>query len=130
MSLRASTTGHERCARDSDWCDGTICRQYGVGCQNALPPGELHDPDGGIIALRIDGPEDTRGKAVAFFASEWDIPFTTVRVRRTSYREDTDYAEDAIADGIDKPYDGWPLIECRDDTYGAHPYWTLAEECR
>src|SRR3954469_5589558 len=26
-----------RCARDSDWCDGVICRQYGINCPNADP---------------------------------------------------------------------------------------------
>jgi hypothetical protein len=24
-----------RCARDSDWCDGVICREHGVKCPNA-----------------------------------------------------------------------------------------------
>jgi hypothetical protein len=25
----------ERCARDSDWCDGEICKMHGVDCPNA-----------------------------------------------------------------------------------------------
>lgn len=93
-------------------------------------PGELYDPDGAIIATRIDGPQDTRGKAAAFFASEWDLDFTAVRLRRTAYREDTAYAEEAKADGIEEPYDGWPWVECKDDAPGAARYWTLVEECR
>lgn len=35
------TTGgeqRERCPRDSDWCDGAICRDFGVDCPNADPP--------------------------------------------------------------------------------------------
>lgn len=93
-------------------------------------PGELHDEEGRIIATRIDGPQDTRGKAAAFFAYEWTLDFTEVRLRRTAYREDTQYAEEAKADGIEEPHDGWPWRECGDDEPGAHPYWTLREECR
>jgi hypothetical protein len=94
-------------------------------------PTELYDLDGsGIMALRIDGPQDTRGKARAFFASEWGLDFTEVKVRRTAYRPDSDHAEEAKADGIPEPYDGWPLVECGDDAPGAAPYWTLDEDCR
>jgi hypothetical protein len=96
-------------------------------------PPELHDhsdPGWPVIAIRIDGPQDTRGRAAAAFASEWGIDFTAVRVRRTAYREDTDYIADAKADGIKEPYDGWPWRECATNAVGAHPYWKLAEECR
>lgn len=27
----------QRCARDSDWCDGVICRERGIDCPNAEP---------------------------------------------------------------------------------------------
>lgn len=30
--------GRQRCARDSDWCDGRICRELGVDCPNADKP--------------------------------------------------------------------------------------------
>lgn len=30
----------ERCARDSDWCDGRLCRERGIDCPNADPPEE------------------------------------------------------------------------------------------
>jgi hypothetical protein len=83
----------------------------------------------GIIALRIDGPKDTRGKARAFFASEWDLDFTEVRVRRSAYCYDTDYAAEKEADGIPEPYDGWPFVECADDAPDAARYWTLDESC-
>jgi hypothetical protein len=89
-------------------------------------PTELHDPDGGIMALRIDGPADTRGKARAFFAHEWDIDFTAVRLRRTAYREWREHIAEMEADGIPEPYDGWPLIECGPGEEG-HPYWALDE---
>jgi hypothetical protein len=46
-----------------------------------MPP-ELVDEDGVISHLRIDGLEDTRGKAKAAFASEWGIDFTNVRVTK------------------------------------------------
>lgn len=29
----------QRCARDSDWCDGTICREWGIDCPNVDPAG-------------------------------------------------------------------------------------------
>lgn len=98
---------------------------------SSSPPTELYDLDsGGIMALRIDGPADTRGKAKAFFAREWSLDFPDAKVRRTAYRQDFDRIEDAKADGIDEPYDGWPLVECKDGEPGAHPYWTLDEGCR
>ena len=34
-------TRAERCARDSDWCDGTLCRERGIDCPNADPPSAL-----------------------------------------------------------------------------------------
>lgn len=45
-------------------------------------PTELVDDDQCITWLRIDGPQDTRGKAQAFFASEWGVDFTDVRVTK------------------------------------------------
>lgn len=45
-------------------------------------PGDLVNEDGQITYLRIDGPEDTRGKARAFFASEWGEDFTRIRVSK------------------------------------------------
>lgn len=27
----------ERCARDSDWCDGRVCAERGIACPNADP---------------------------------------------------------------------------------------------
>lgn len=37
-------TGQRKCARDSDWCDGVICRDNGIACPNAEPTiRELHD---------------------------------------------------------------------------------------
>lgn len=93
-------------------------------------PPELWDHDGhGIMALRIDGPQDTRGKAMAFFANEWTLDFTEVRVRRTAYRENTEHAAEMAADGIEEPYDGWPWVECKPDEPGAAQYWAMVEEC-
>lgn len=85
-------------------------------------PPELHNEDGCIVALRIDGPEDTRGKARAFFASESGDSFTTTRVRRGAYRYHQEHADECEADGIPEPYDGWPWIECGPDEDGT-PYW-------
>lgn len=94
-------------------------------------PAELYDRDGmsGIIALRIDGPESTRGRAAAIFAREWDLDFTEVRVRRTAFRPDHEHAEECAADGIKEPYDGWPLVECESNERDAALYWALREEC-
>jgi hypothetical protein len=44
-----------------------------------MPP-ELVDEDGVTAFIRIDGPDDTRGKAKAAFASEWGVDFTEIRV--------------------------------------------------
>lgn len=45
-------------------------------------PTELVNEDYEITWIRIDGPEDTRGKAQAFFASEWGADFTSIRVTK------------------------------------------------
>jgi hypothetical protein len=44
-----------------------------------MPP-ELVDEDGVTAFIRIDGPDDTRGKAKAVFASQWGVDFTEIRV--------------------------------------------------
>lgn len=49
-----------------------------------MPP-ELYNEDSYIDHVRIDGPEDTRGKAKAFFASEWGFDFQDVRVVKRWY---------------------------------------------
>ena len=87
-----------------------------------VPSPELYNEDGCICALRIDGPQDTRGKALAFFASESGDPFTSIRVRRARYREWTERIEEAAADGEEEPYDGWPVMECGPGEPGAE-YW-------
>lgn len=33
----------ERCPRDSDWCDGVICREHGIDCPNAEPSPDAED---------------------------------------------------------------------------------------
>lgn len=94
-------------------------------------PSELHDTlDAGqsIYAVRAD--TMTRGQAQAFFAREYGIDSTAAKVRRASYREDTEFAAEMKADGIEEPYDGWPLIECHDDAAGSAVYWVLRAECR
>lgn len=91
-------------------------------------PTELYDLDGNaIIATRIDKPSDTRGKAAAFFTSEWGLDFTAVKVRKRWFDHDLAYAAEMAADGIAEPYDGWPLRECEPGAGAA--YWTLDEEC-
>lgn len=36
QTARPSDEGQaQRCARDSDWCDGVICKERGMGCPNA-----------------------------------------------------------------------------------------------
>ncbi len=32
-----------RCPRDSDWCDGVICRDHGIDCPKADPEPRLQD---------------------------------------------------------------------------------------
>lgn len=92
-------------------------------------PAELYDQDGcAVVAVRIDGPEDTRGRAAALFASQWGLDFTEVRIRRSAFRRDLEYEAEMAADGIKEPYDGWPLRECKDCSESA-PYWVLREEC-
>lgn len=99
--------------------------------QNTKAPGEIFSDEdmGGVIAFRIDGPADTRGKAQAFFAREWDIEFTAAKVRKTYYRQDPDYIAEHIEDGIAEPYDGWPWFECS-RALGTAAYWTLTEDAR
>lgn len=100
-----------------------------VGQSVASPPGELYDSEGAsfIVALRMD--QVTRGEAMAIFACEHDLAFTEVQMRRSAFRIDTEYAAEMDADGIEEPYDGWPLRECKDDAPGAARYWVLKEEC-
>lgn len=37
-NLAESSSGGETCARDSDWCDGRVCRDHGINCPKADPP--------------------------------------------------------------------------------------------
>lgn len=97
---------------------------------SASLPAEFYDPEQTApIAIRIDGPDNTRGAAQAFLAQQWDLEFTEAKVRRRAWRIDTDHTDDAKADGIPEPYDGWPLTECGLDDPRGHAYWTLDEEC-
>jgi hypothetical protein len=50
-----------------------------------MPP-DLVNEDYETTWLRIDGPEDTRGKAKAAFASEWGVDFTGVRVTKEWFK--------------------------------------------
>ena len=86
-------------------------------------PVELHDEDGfGVVmALRADG--TTRGKARSFFASKHGTDFTEGRLTKTYYRFDADWEREQREDGIEEPYDGWPMWECRRDAEGAIAYW-------
>jgi hypothetical protein len=35
----ACESAEHRCPRDSDWCDGVICREWGIDCPNAVTDG-------------------------------------------------------------------------------------------
>ena len=56
------------------------------------------------------------------------VPFTAIRLRRTAYRFNVEHAEEAEADGIEEPYDGWPWIECEVGAPGAHPFWAFNDQ--
>lgn len=90
---------------------------------------ELVDDEHRIIATRIDGPQDTRNRARAFFASEWDIPYADVRVSKVRYRVDVEYAAEALADGCEEPYDGWQCRAARKGEDG-RDYWELMNDER
>lgn len=52
-----------RCARDSDWCDGVICRDYGIDCpnQDREPKCMVLDIDHGVQP--IEQPESLYAEA-------------------------------------------------------------------
>lgn len=45
--MDSAQSERQRCARDSDWCDGVICRDVGFNpdCPNADPPERNDDPE-------------------------------------------------------------------------------------
>jgi len=91
-------------------------------------PTELHDEGGfgAVCALQVK--HYTRGQARALFAREWDISFPQVRMSRTHYFDCPDYRAEMEEDGIEEPYDGWPLTECRATTPGAAEFWFFDKE--
>lgn len=55
----------EKCARDSGWCDGHICHDYGINCPSAEPrtpvgwTGDVTDDDGKVVgAYHAHGDEE------------------------------------------------------------------------
>lgn len=89
---------------------------------------ELWDADGCVVAVRTEAA--TRGQARAFFAREWDIDFPDVKLRREWFYDSPEYRAEMEADGVEEPYDGFPLTTCDSGTPGAREFWVLDEDLR
>jgi hypothetical protein len=58
-----------RCARDSDWCDGEVCRERGIDCPNAEPIDphswvlvDYDDPDEHEVCSRCGSRRNKHGR--------------------------------------------------------------------
>jgi len=95
--------------------------------REATLPTELYDQDCFVIsAIQVEG--CTRGQARALFSREWDVEFPRVRMHRTHFYDSPDYRAEMEEDGIEEPYDGWPLTECGANTPGAAEFWVFDKD--
>lgn len=65
----------ERCARDSDWCDGHICRERGIDCPNAEPLDERDRQE----RREDEEAEDAERKLDAAKVGDYDLDFGSPR---------------------------------------------------
>jgi len=91
-------------------------------------PLELYDDDGVFVLSALQVKHYTRGQARAAFAREWDISFPQVRMHREHFFDSPDYRAEMEEDGIEEPYDGWPLSRCGPEQPGSAEYWVLDKE--